>query len=563
MSRKRILYIEDDDGLARLFRRGLQRQGYVVEHAPDGGKGLAMIQENEYDLIAIDQHLPVYDGLDVIEKVIGGKDVPPIIMVTGTGDEKTAVRALKLGAQDYIVKDVEGGYLELLPSVIEQVFTKRKLEQDKLEAETRLVSSEARYRNLVELSPDGIIVVQDSTVVFANASAGQLLGRGDVDELTGLPVTRLFKPEEWEGTMGAVCDEPGEEGGTGVKLETTLIRKDGSLIDVEVMGARINYQGQMASQLVLRDISARKAAELEIHQRNEELEQIVQDKTAQLEEANQEMGYNRDSDSNQKATDVLHNVKNVLTSLIVSTKMMEKIIDSSRVGKVDQVADLMKENRENLGEFITRDDKGKLIPEFLSSLATVLNKEQKMILDELYSLTQNLEHVNVSIQLQQSSAKVHQSLEELNVEMVFEEAVRVNQVSIRRHGITLERRFEQLPKIPAFHHMVLQILVNLISNAAEAMTRVDPERRVMILTACKTETDAILQVTDHGVGIAPETMGRIFGYGFTTRKSGHGFGLHSCRQLAEQMQGSLEVASEGIDKGATFTLMLPLEVEED
>ena len=256
-------------------------------------------------------------------------------------------------------------------------------------------------------------------------------------------------------------------------------------------------------------------------------------------------------------------MKNVLTSLIVSTNMMEKIIDSSRVSKVIQVADLMKEHRENLGEFITRHDQGKLIPEFLSSLSTVLVKEQTMILDELYSITQNLEHVNVSIQLQQSCAKVHQSLEELDVEVVFEEAVRVNQVCIKRHQASLERNFEALPPIPAFHHMVLQILVNLVSNAAEAMIAVPPGERCMTLVIRKTETHAVIEVVDSGVGIDEEQIGHVFGFGFTTRKSGHGFGLHSCRQLAEQMHGSLDVSSEGKGKGATFSLTLPLTVVEE
>ena len=306
MRRKRILYIEDDDSLARLFKRGLQRQGYVVEHAADGGKGLAMIRENDYDLIAVDQHLPVHNGLDIIEMVVSDEDIPPIIMVTGTGDEKTAVRALKLGAQDYIVKDVEGGYLELLPAVIEQVFSKRKLEQDKLETETQLVASEARYRNLVELSPDGILVVQNGKVTFANAAAIELLAC-DPDGLTGLAITELFHLEEWDETMQAMLNNPGDEELASVTSETRLIRSGHTEIDVEVMIAWIKYQGTLAVQLVMRDISARKAAELEIHHRNEELEQIIQDKTAQLEEANQEMGFGVEADSNQKATDVLHN----------------------------------------------------------------------------------------------------------------------------------------------------------------------------------------------------------------------------------------------------------------
>ena len=128
--RIRILYIEDDPGLARLVQKRLGKAGYTVDIASDGEEGLAKYQADSYDLLFVDQSLPVHDGLEII-RILGSKGLlPPTVMLTGTGDERVAVEAMKLGAGDYIVKDVEGGYLELLPSVAEKVLQQRRDVED-------------------------------------------------------------------------------------------------------------------------------------------------------------------------------------------------------------------------------------------------------------------------------------------------------------------------------------------------------------------------------------------------------------------------------------------------
>lgn len=558
---KRILYIEDDLGLARLFKRGLQREGYQVDHAGDGGEGLRLIDEQDYDLIAVDQHLPVYNGLEVIERLMGREDTPPIIMVTGTGDEKTAVSALKLGARDYIVKDVEGGYLDLLPSVIEQTFANCKLEADKARAESALVANEARYRNLVELSPDAVLVVSEGRVAFANAAALRLTGFDTKEDIVSLSLSHLFHVEDLVDLKTRIAEITQKGCSKNMALEARLARDDQPEVTVEILAAQINFAGASACQLVMRDITHLRAAAQEIQQRNEELEQIIRDTTAQLEEANREMGFGSDPDTNQKATDVLHNVKNVLTSLIVSTNMMKKVVGSSRVEKLGRVAEMMKQQGDQVGAFIAKDPKGRLIPEFLTGLSTVLQREQKMMMDEIFSLAQNLEHINVSIQLQQSSARMHQAREEIGVEEIYGEACRVNDVDIKRYGVYVQHDYPQLPKVPAFKHMLLQILVNLISNAVQAMSGNPRERRGLVLRAHLGEDQMMhFAVVDQGMGIPPERMAKLFAYGYTTRKTGHGFGLHSCRHLAEKMDGALNAHSEGEGKGSTFVLSLPMDL---
>ena len=173
--KNRFLLMEDDIALGRLLQRRLERQGFSVDHAGDGEVGLQMCKDNQYDLVIVDHKMPLYSGLEVIQELNKFEDSPPIIMVTGAGDERIAVQALKLGAHDYIVKDASSGYIELLPTVVDQVFRKIKLESEKLRAENALRESESRYRNLVELSPDAIFVLKDEAVVFVNEAGRKLL----------------------------------------------------------------------------------------------------------------------------------------------------------------------------------------------------------------------------------------------------------------------------------------------------------------------------------------------------------------------------------------------------
>ena len=147
--RTRILYMEDDAGLARLLQKSLERASYSVDIARNGEEGLALYRTGQYDMVVLDQNMPIYNGLEVIHSLAAQGPLPPIIMVTGAGNEKIAVQALKAGAGDYIVKDVEGVFLELLPAVIEQVLYQHRLVKEKQQAEgaLRQYTAELEARN--------------------------------------------------------------------------------------------------------------------------------------------------------------------------------------------------------------------------------------------------------------------------------------------------------------------------------------------------------------------------------------------------------------------------------
>lgn len=119
----RILYIEDDAGLACLLSKNLRRNGYDVEIAVDGEAGLDRAQSGSYDLVLSDHDLPKRNGLEILKILGDDKSAPRVIMVTG--NEDLADEALKMGAASFVVKDVHGRYRELLPTIIHRVMNDR------------------------------------------------------------------------------------------------------------------------------------------------------------------------------------------------------------------------------------------------------------------------------------------------------------------------------------------------------------------------------------------------------------------------------------------------------
>ena len=145
-----------------------------------------------------------------------------------------------------------------------------------------------------------------------------------------------------------------------------------------------------------------------------------------------------------------------------------------------------------------------------------------------------------------------------------EDAVRILEPGLARHKIKIERDFETLPAIAAEKHQILQILLNLLRNAKQALKEGDGEEHLIRISIRRLgESRVSLAVQDTGVGLPPENLTRIFGHGFTTKADGHGFGLHSCALAAKQMGGSLRAESEGVGHGATFILDLPLKTTDD
>jgi signal transduction histidine kinase len=282
---------------------------------------------------------------------------------------------------------------------------------------------------------------------------------------------------------------------------------------------------------------------------------------AKLEDAHRELvTASRQAGMAEVATSVLHNVGNVLNSVNVSATVISEALKASETGNIARVVALIQEHTNDLGEFITHDPRGSQIPMFLAALSQHIAAEQSSILKEAEALKQHIEHIKNIVTMQQSYAKVAGINEIVNVVDLVEYALRLNQGSLERHNVKLVRNYgSKLLEITVDKHKVLQILVNLIRNAKQACVESDQEEKILSVALKNGGEQLEISVSDNGIGIPPENLTRIFSHGFTTMRGGHGFGLHSGALAAKEMDGTLEVHSDGLGKGATFTLKLPLQ----
>lgn len=334
-------------------------------------------------------------------------------------------------------------------------------------------------------------------------------------------------------------------------------------MEEDELGTLTDAFNQMLGQIQLQD-SALVKAHGELEQRVQALQrEIAERKRAeqQLENVHRElMETSRQAGMAEVATGVLHNVGNVLNSVNVSSTLLREQVRKSEVPSMQKLAELFRNQGDKLAAYLTSDPRGKVIPQFVTALAEQLVIEREILLKELELLGKNVEHIKEIVTMQQSYAKSSGFRQEVSLEELVEDALQFNMAALERHQITVTREYEPVPRVLLDKHKVLQILVNLIHNAKYALQDVGcGEKQLRISIQRKGDRSIAIAVCDNGIGIAPENLTRIFAHGYTTRKEGHGFGLHSSALAARQMGGELRAASAGIGHGAAFTLEIPLE----
>ncbi len=261
------------------------------------------------------------------------------------------------------------------------------------------------------------------------------------------------------------------------------------------------------------------------------------------------------------AASVLHNVGNVLNSVNVSVGLIHKVLERTPIDKVGRIGQMVQDHIHDLSSYLAQDEKGKQIPSYLVKLATQVSTNFTGINKELDSLDHNIEHIRRIIMAQQGHAKTQILMEQIQLADVIEQALAINRDSLEKAGIRIVREYAELPATMCDRHQVLQIMVNLVNNAINAMKAV-PGRahRLTVKIGYHSESRerVLVQVHDTGMGITPDNFKRLFTQGFTTRPEGQGLGLHSSSLAAKLLGGALSAASEGEGRGATFTLDLPL-----
>ncbi|WPB76622.1 ATP-binding protein [Archangium violaceum] len=305
--------------------------------------------------------------------------------------------------------------------------------------------------------------------------------------------------------------------------------------------------------------------EEQLRQANEGLEQRVEERTRELKTVHGQLVQTaRQAGMAEIATNVLHNVGNVLNSVYTSSQLARSRMGELRLEHVSRVATLLEENQADLQRFVTEDERGRNVLPFLGKLGQNLLKERQEISTLLEDVGRYTEHIGDIVKVQQNHARTPRVSEPVLLASLVDDALRINAAALTRHQVKEVRKVSFLPPVMTDKHKVLMILVNLISNAKYAMDGVPAEQRILSVTLELPVPDRVrIAIQDNGMGISQELLTRIFQYGFTTRKEGHGFGLHSSAVAAQELGGSLTVHSDGPGRGATFTLELPYQPIEE
>ncbi|MFO1476440.1 MAG: PAS domain-containing protein [Verrucomicrobiota bacterium] len=414
--------------------------------------------------------------------------------------------------------------------------------------EAELAEASSLLDTLLENSPDCIYFKdRDSKFVRYSKSMAQLFkvdypdlkGKSDFDFFTEEHARPAYEDEQeimrsGKPMIGKPERETHPDGRTTWALTTKMPWRD-------TQGNIIGTFG------ISKDVTVIKEAEAKVEQLHKEL-----------------LSASRQAGMAEVATSVLHNVGNVLNSVNVGANLVADRLRNSRIHQFTRVAGLLREHQADLVNYLSSDPKGRQIPEFLFELSKALLKENEGMVEELGRLNGNIDHIKEIVAMQQNYAMVSGVTEKVRIVDLVEDALRMNAGALSRHDVQLVREYQDsLPEIVVDKHKVLQILVNLIRNAKYACDDSGREEKRLTMRIGRAGERVAIEVLDNGVGIPAENLNRIFNHGFTTRKEGHGFGLHSGANAAKEIGGSLSAHSDGPGSGARFTLTLPLQPPVD
>lgn len=261
--KKNILIVEDDVGLAILMDNVISDMGFLTHIAGTGQEMLNFLEINVPSLILLDYSLPDTNALELIDKVRdAGLKMPPFIVATGRGDELTAVRMMKLGARDYLVKDIR--LLDNLPISISRSIREVEIENDLTEAQSELLDSEEKFRTIMDILPVVVLLTDSSGNISYTSPASKKLYGYSEDELQGKDILDFVHINDKNSVVMSLANKSCAIGNISV-AELRFKKKNGEYIWMEMISRKVdNNSSCFGDIVVLVDINKRKIAETQI-----------------------------------------------------------------------------------------------------------------------------------------------------------------------------------------------------------------------------------------------------------------------------------------------------------
>jgi PAS domain S-box-containing protein len=535
-----ILIVDDQDANVTLLEQMLLGAGYVsVTSTRDPRQVCELHRKNRYSLIVLDLQMPGMDGFQVMDglKAVETAGYLPVLVQTSQPDHK--LRALKAGAKDFVSKPFD------LAEILVRVHNLIEVRLLHLETRRLYVQEQKVSEQLLLIFRSGPIAVSintvaDGRIIDANEEYCRFFGYSR-EELVGGTITDLnlwANPGDRATVMQRLLKEGAVRGFEGKqRLRSGEVRD--VLASLELIELAAETEPVLISMFI--DITSRKQAEEQLKETHKQL--LVLSRQAGMAEI---------------ATNMLHDVNNVLCSVNIASSCLEDSLRNSKAAKLSKVVTMLREHEEDLGAYLTSDPKGKALPGYLAELAGQLIREQAAALKDLADLQKNIEHIKRVVTVQQGLAKVSAIAEAIQINDLVEEALQIDAGALARHDVEIVREFARVGPITVERHKVLQILLNLMRNAKQSCNASGRDDKQLTVRVNNGDGRIKIAITDNGIGIPAENLARIFKHGFTTKKDGHGFGLHSSAMAAKEIGGSLRVHSDGAGQGATFILELPI-----
>lgn len=307
-----------------------------------------------------------------------------------------------------------------------------------------------------------------------------------------------------------------------------------------------------ATMQLMKEVSERKVAEEKALALNMELQAIQQ----KLVDASRQAGMA------EIAVSVLHNIGNVLNSASISIDQLKEKLSEVLYQKIDRVADLIKAHASNLLDYLQNDDRGKLLPEYLPVLFQQIQENKKQMLEDIQRLANQYTMMKDILAAQTGLSKSMSIQEQVSLPNLLDTSLNIvlsEKLQADKH-VTINKNYNYHKLIKTDKGLVTQIFVNLLKNAKEAvLASENNELRQIEISVDNNDkkNEVMVRIEDTGIGIEADQLGKIFAFGYTNKKGGHGFGLHNCALIAKQLRGNLTVESQGKGKGAIFILTLP------
>ncbi|PWB67703.1 MAG: PAS domain-containing sensor histidine kinase [Deltaproteobacteria bacterium] len=487
----RALLIEDNPGDAILIREMLRdagRDSFLLERAERLEAGLELLRREAADVVLLDLSLPDSQGLATLSTVRANHPMLPVVVLTGFDDEETAVRAVREGAQDYLVKGRFDGSL-LVRSMRYGIERKR--------VERALQASEERFRSLVEGLPVGIFIVQNGRIVYQNPEQRKMFG--PMPENFEVAAFRDVHPED-TAKFAALCAAVSGNGELALDMDLRFYPygKSSERVDLRWVHAStcpLRFGEQPSFLVDMVNITRLKEMEHQV---------ILREKLASL---------------GHVAAGIAHEIRNPLSGINIHLSALQKILEEA------------------------------------DGMGAEARLQADRVARQIQSASQRIESVIKKVMEFARPTAIRTDLADIG--RAIEEAIDFSTVTLRKRGITLDRsRLGPLPKCPADASLITQVIMNLITNAAQALERAEGDRIIGVASEVR-DNRIVVCVSDSGPGVPPEIRDKIFDPFYTTRQDGYGIGLSFSRRVVTEHHGALTVDASRWG-GAEFRIELPL-----